>query len=212
MGSFARLRSGPKGAAHAQRLLAIAAVLDGASREGGATAGGMDRPMLRDWVIRFNNAGPGKAHVSSGRSRSTHAIDLCVRRGVPRARNRRSSRAAGVQHRSHAASSRRDGHQGSPLGQPFSSSIKPAGIARKATRFPTTSRSCGCHRARQNSTAKKTSGSSCGRIGCQTASSNPSTISSITAASPGTCSSTNLGKSCSSLAAIGQLSVTQSED
>jgi hypothetical protein len=37
-----------------------------------------------------------------------------------------------------------------------------------------------------SSTAKKTSGSSCGRAGSQTASSNPSTISSITAATPGT--------------------------
>ena len=45
-------------AAQARRLLAIAAVLDGASREEAATIGGMDRQTLRDWVIRFNEQGP----------------------------------------------------------------------------------------------------------------------------------------------------------
>jgi hypothetical protein len=33
------------------RLLAIAAVLDGASRAEAAKVGGMDRQTLRDWVI-----------------------------------------------------------------------------------------------------------------------------------------------------------------
>src|SRR5262249_44942748 len=47
-----------KDAAQARRLLAIAAVLDGASREEAATIGGMDRQTLRDWVIRFNEQGP----------------------------------------------------------------------------------------------------------------------------------------------------------
>src|SRR5271169_4779391 len=49
---------GKKHAAQARRLLAIAAVLDGASREGAAKIGGMDRQTLRDWVIRFNEQGP----------------------------------------------------------------------------------------------------------------------------------------------------------
>jgi transposase len=40
-----------------RRLLAIAAVLDGASREEAARVGGMDRQTLRDWVIRFNQQG-----------------------------------------------------------------------------------------------------------------------------------------------------------
>ncbi len=44
--------------AQALRLLAIAAALDGASRDEAAKAGGMDRQTLRDWVIRFNEAGP----------------------------------------------------------------------------------------------------------------------------------------------------------
>lgn len=41
----------------ARRLLAIAMVLDGASREEAARAGGMDRQTLRDWVHRYNAAG-----------------------------------------------------------------------------------------------------------------------------------------------------------
>ena len=47
-----------KNAGQARRLLAIAAVLDGASRAGAAKVGGMDRQTLRDWVIRFNEQGP----------------------------------------------------------------------------------------------------------------------------------------------------------
>ena len=47
-----------KDAAQARRLLAIAAVLDGASREDAAKIGVMDRQTLRDWVIRFNEQGP----------------------------------------------------------------------------------------------------------------------------------------------------------
>ncbi len=47
-----------KDAAQARRLLAIAAVLDGASREDAAKVGGMERQTLRDWVIRFNEQGP----------------------------------------------------------------------------------------------------------------------------------------------------------
>ena len=42
----------------ARRLLAIAAVLEGASREEAAKIGGMERQTLRDWVIRFNDEGP----------------------------------------------------------------------------------------------------------------------------------------------------------
>jgi transposase len=45
-------------AAQARRLLAIAAVLEGASREDAARIGGMDRQTLRDWVSRFNEQGP----------------------------------------------------------------------------------------------------------------------------------------------------------
>ena len=39
------------------RLIALANVLDGMSREAAARAAGMDRQTLRDWVIRFNAEG-----------------------------------------------------------------------------------------------------------------------------------------------------------
>jgi transposase len=45
-------------AAQVRRLLAIAAVYNGMSRAAAATLGGMDRQTLRDWVHRFNTAGP----------------------------------------------------------------------------------------------------------------------------------------------------------
>jgi transposase len=40
-----------------RRMLAIAAALDGASREAAARLAGMDRQSLRDWAHRFNAAG-----------------------------------------------------------------------------------------------------------------------------------------------------------
>lgn len=45
-------------ATQARRLLAIAAVYDGLNRARAARIGGMDRQTLRDWVHRFNEAGP----------------------------------------------------------------------------------------------------------------------------------------------------------
>ena len=166
------------------------------------------------WAEEQTHLSLGQERLTSPRrSRSTHAIDLSVRCGLPGTRNRRRPRAAGLQHRSHAASSRRDRHQSRPR-CPRHSHPRSSRLAWRQSPQGSRaiSRSCRCRRARPNSTAKKTSGSSCVRIGCQTASSNPSTISSITAATPGTRSSINLGKSCPSLAAIGQSSVTQSED
>jgi len=44
-------------AAASRRMLALALVLDGASREGAARAAGMDRQTLRDWVHRYNAEG-----------------------------------------------------------------------------------------------------------------------------------------------------------
>jgi transposase len=57
-GEVRRFAQRAKDAAQARRLLAIAAVLDSASREEAATIGGMDRQTLRDWVIRFNEQEP----------------------------------------------------------------------------------------------------------------------------------------------------------
>jgi transposase len=41
----------------AARLMALANVLDGMSREAAARVAGMDRQTLRDWVVRFNAEG-----------------------------------------------------------------------------------------------------------------------------------------------------------
>ena len=63
---FVAWRQRAKDAAQARRLLAVAAVLDGASREEAAKIGGMDRQTLRDWVIRFNEQGPdGLINIAS---------------------------------------------------------------------------------------------------------------------------------------------------
>lgn len=51
----ARAASSPD---QARRLLAIALILEGASRAEAARSTGMDRQTLRDWVHRFNAAGP----------------------------------------------------------------------------------------------------------------------------------------------------------
>jgi transposase len=53
-----RLASRSKDANQSRRLLSLAAVLDGMSRADAARIGGMDRQTLRDWVHRFNHAGP----------------------------------------------------------------------------------------------------------------------------------------------------------
>lgn len=47
-----------KDANQARRLLALAAIRDGKSREAAARIGGMDRQTLRDWVHAFNEGGP----------------------------------------------------------------------------------------------------------------------------------------------------------
>src|ERR1700693_5679807 len=56
-GEVRRFARRAKDAAQARRLLAIAAVLDGASREDAAKIGGMDRQTVRDWGIQFNELG-----------------------------------------------------------------------------------------------------------------------------------------------------------
>jgi transposase len=53
-----RLAKISKDANQSRRLLSLAAVLDGMSREDAARVGGMDRQTLRDWVHRFNSTGP----------------------------------------------------------------------------------------------------------------------------------------------------------
>jgi transposase len=57
-GDLRKLAGRAKDAHQSRRLLALAAVKDGMSRENAARIGGMDRQTLRDWVIRFNTQGP----------------------------------------------------------------------------------------------------------------------------------------------------------
>jgi transposase len=47
-----------KDAAQARRLLALAAVYDGATRTEAARIGGVTLQIVRDWVLRFNAEGP----------------------------------------------------------------------------------------------------------------------------------------------------------
>jgi transposase len=53
-----RLAGKARDAAQARRLLALAAIYDRMDRATAARIGGMDRQTLRDWVHRFNAAGP----------------------------------------------------------------------------------------------------------------------------------------------------------
>lgn len=53
-----RLAKGSDDVNQSRRLLSLAAVVDGMSREDAARIGGMDRQTLRDWVHRFNDLGP----------------------------------------------------------------------------------------------------------------------------------------------------------
>src|SRR4030088_473440 len=56
-GEVRRLAKRAKDGAQARRLLALAAVLDGVSREEAAKLGGVDRQTLRDWVTEGLQAG-----------------------------------------------------------------------------------------------------------------------------------------------------------
>ena len=78
----------------ARRMLAIALVLDGHSREAAAEACGMDRQTLRDWVHRFNAEGlaglvnrraPGPAPRLSAEQEA--AVDRWVEDGPELARD-----------------------------------------------------------------------------------------------------------------------------
>ena len=64
-GEVRRFAQRAKDAAQARRLLAIAAVLEGASREEAAKIGGMDRQTLRDWGDPVQRAGSGRSHQYS---------------------------------------------------------------------------------------------------------------------------------------------------
>jgi transposase len=54
---FRKAAMASNNAAQTRRLLALAAIRDGMSREDAARVGGMDRQTLRDWVHAFNERG-----------------------------------------------------------------------------------------------------------------------------------------------------------
>ena len=49
-----KTKDGPQ----ARRLLALAAIYDGASRSQAAKIGGVTLQIVRDWVVKFNTHGP----------------------------------------------------------------------------------------------------------------------------------------------------------
>ena len=53
-----RLARASRDAAQTRRLLALAAIYDGASRTEAARIGGVGLQIVRDWVLRFNAEGP----------------------------------------------------------------------------------------------------------------------------------------------------------
>jgi transposase len=53
-----RLGKKSKDSAQARRLLALAAIYDGASRTEAAKITGVTLQIIRDWVVKFNASGP----------------------------------------------------------------------------------------------------------------------------------------------------------
>ena len=53
-----RIARRSKDGAQARRLLALAAIYEGASRTEAARIGGVTRQIVRDWVVKFNAHGP----------------------------------------------------------------------------------------------------------------------------------------------------------
>jgi hypothetical protein len=93
----------------ARRLLALAAIYDGAKRIEAAKIGGVTRQIVRDWVVRFNAQGPnglidrkapGQARLAPfGAERSAHRLHLHIRRDLSSRRQRRRARPATLQQR-----------------------------------------------------------------------------------------------------------------
>ena len=78
-----RLAKRSKDNNQSRRLLSLAAVLDGMNRTDAARIGGMDRQTLRDWVHRFNEAGPDglRDHWAGGpdpRLSAAHKAELAA--------------------------------------------------------------------------------------------------------------------------------------
>jgi transposase len=72
-----------KNANQVRRLLALAAIYDGASRAEAAEIGGVTRQIIRDWVLKFNVDGPAglvdrKAPGQPSRLNETHRTALAA--------------------------------------------------------------------------------------------------------------------------------------
>ena len=67
---FARkTKDGPQ----ARRLLALAAIYDGATRTEAAKIGGVTLQIVRDWVMKFNTLGPEELIERKGEILISHA-------------------------------------------------------------------------------------------------------------------------------------------
>ena len=67
-----------------RRLLAIALILEGHSREDAARLNGMDRQTLRDWVHRYNNDGVAglSSRISTGRPAALNEAQMAELRAL----------------------------------------------------------------------------------------------------------------------------------
>jgi transposase len=70
-----------KDASQARRLLALAAIYEGATRTAAARIGGVTLQIVRDWVMKFNAAGPAglidrRAPGQPSRLNDTHRVAL----------------------------------------------------------------------------------------------------------------------------------------
>src|SRR5215207_3232328 len=65
---FAReTKNGPQ----ARRLLALAAIYEGATRTQAARLGGVTLQIVRDWVVKFNGSGPDGIRTPSRQGRAS---------------------------------------------------------------------------------------------------------------------------------------------
>ena len=187
-GEIRRFAKRSRDAAQARRLLAIAAVLDGTSREDAAKMGGMDRQTLRDWVIRFNEQGPeGLINIPSpgvppklGKKHRAFLHRLVEDGPIPAVHGVVRWRACDLIMQLH------EEFGISVSDDTIYRALKDLGFSHLSARPKAYKQDPEAMEAFRSSIPKKTSGSSCGKIGCRTESSNPSTTSSITAATPGT--------------------------
>ena len=67
---FAGLAKKTKDGPQARRLLALAAIYDGATRTEAAKIGGVGLQIIRDWVIRFNARRPRRSAETANRRAS----------------------------------------------------------------------------------------------------------------------------------------------